>query len=97
MGQKLASHQLELYKRIDEILYYKWDPIGISDDGWARDEYQSYLPQIFNLALEYDIPEPIMKYLKFVSVKHLGLSPNNLNDIAIAKLILRTKEFIEES
>jgi len=45
MGQKLPPKQLELYKRIDEILFYRWDPIGVSDGAWARDEYQSYLPQ----------------------------------------------------
>ena len=37
MGKKLPPDQLELYKRIDEILFYKWDPIGISDGDWARD------------------------------------------------------------
>jgi hypothetical protein len=36
MGKKLTPNQMELYKRIDEILFYKWDPIGISDSDWAR-------------------------------------------------------------
>ena len=26
-----------LYSRIDEILFYKWDPIGVSDSNWPRD------------------------------------------------------------
>ncbi|MDP2523831.1 hypothetical protein Q8W30_14745 [Neptunomonas phycophila] len=46
MGKKLPPDQLELYKRIDEFLFYKWDSIGISDGDWARDEYQSYLPRV---------------------------------------------------
>lgn len=52
MGIKLLPGQLAFYKRIDEILFYKWDPIGISDSDWSRDEYQSYVPQVFKLALE---------------------------------------------
>jgi len=32
MGNKLPPKQLVLYKRIDKTLYYKWDPIGMSEE-----------------------------------------------------------------
>jgi hypothetical protein len=35
----------ELYRRIDEVVHYLWDPIGVSDVPEARDEYHSYLPE----------------------------------------------------
>ncbi len=92
MGQKLSPQQMELYKRIDEILFYKWDPIGISDGDWARDEYQSYLPQVFKLSLENDTPEPIAAYLGIISTENMGLSAAKSLDMAIAKLIFRIKE-----
>ena len=44
MGKRFPPHQLGLYKRIDEILWEDWDPIGVNDVEEARDEYQSYLP-----------------------------------------------------
>jgi hypothetical protein len=48
MGKTLPPDQLALYKRIDEILWEDWDPIGVVAFGdAARDEYQSYLPSIF--------------------------------------------------
>ena len=50
MGQKLPAKQLELYKRIDEVLWQDWDPIGVSDCEGARDEYHSYLPKVFRMA-----------------------------------------------
>ena len=91
MGQKLSPQQSELYKRIDEILYYKWDPIGISDGDLTRNEYQSYLPQVFKLALENNNPEPIANYLTVITTDNMGLSEEKKRDIKIAKLILKIK------
>ena len=96
MGQKLPPHQLELYKRIDEVLFYKWDPIGVSDGDWARDEYQSYLPQVFKLVLENDSPERSAEYLTIVATESMGLSATKESDLKIAKLILEIKDGIEE-
>ena len=92
MGHKLPPQQMKLYKRIDEILFYKWDPIGISDGDWARDEYQSYLPQVFKLALENSNPEPIANYLTIIRTENMGLSAAKQHDIIIAELILELKE-----
>ena len=94
MGQKLPPQQMELYKRIDEVLFYKWDPIGISDGDWARDEYQSYLPQVFKMALENNKPEAIANYLTIITTENMGLSETKEHDIKIAKLILEIKEGI---
>jgi hypothetical protein len=91
MGKKLPPLQLELYKRIDEILFYKWDPIGISEMDWSRDEYQGYLPEVFKLTLEGNDPEPIEQYLKIIRTDNMGLSPADSKDRAIAKLILDIK------
>jgi hypothetical protein len=39
MNNKLTINQSELFRRIDEILFYVWDPIGVNDSPYARDEY----------------------------------------------------------
>lgn len=39
----------ELYKKIDEILWNNWDPIGVNDIEAIRNEYKSYVPYIVNL------------------------------------------------
>jgi len=39
----------ELRTRIDEILHYVWDPIGVSPSPAARDEYRSYAGKIEEL------------------------------------------------
>ncbi|MCC4283920.1 hypothetical protein LL273_09290 [Marinobacter salarius] len=94
MGKKLPPDQLEFYRRVDEILYYKWDPIGVSDSDWARDEYQSYLPRVFVLALEGNSSEIIANYLGVVSTESMGLSHTPEHDLKIARLIIEIKEKI---
>lgn len=49
------SQQNELHKRIDEVLYYLWDPIGISDEPCVRGEYSSYVSSIFNFVINEDL------------------------------------------
>jgi hypothetical protein len=49
LGEKLPPQELELYKRCDEVLHYLWDPIGVAGAPGARDEYRSYLPNVFAL------------------------------------------------
>ncbi len=44
----------ELKRRVDEVLYYVWDPIGVSDEPFARGEYHSYVPRVSQLVKESD-------------------------------------------
>ena len=48
----LSDKQKALYRRVDEVLHYVWDPIGISDTPEARNKYHGYLPRIFNLLIK---------------------------------------------
>ncbi|MET3555842.1 hypothetical protein ABIC50_005787 [Burkholderia sp. 567] len=47
MGRKWTKIELELCRRVDEVLYYVWAPIGVAHSPAARDEYQGYLPKVF--------------------------------------------------
>ncbi len=74
MGQKLAPDQMELYRRVDEVLHYIWDPIGVAGAPEARDEYYSYLPHVFSL-LQRDAPsEEITSFLLTTATERMGLS-----------------------
>ncbi len=92
MGQKLPPKQLELYQRLDEILWVDWDPIGVSGVAEARDEYYSYLPRVFHLALENADAKRIAEYLFSIETEAMGLSGNMKHCVEIAELILRTKD-----
>jgi hypothetical protein len=90
MGQKLPPAELALYKAIDEILWRDWDPIGISGVDGARDEYQMYLPQVYQLALAGDRAK-IADYLFTVAVERMGLTTQRNQHLAAADKILAAK------
>lgn len=56
-----------LYNRIDEILFYKWDPIGVSDSNWPRDEYKLYVNNVLDLAVNNITAQPLAEYLTYLS------------------------------
>ncbi len=85
-----------LYKRIDEILYYKWDPIGISDTDWARDEYQSYLPTVYRMVIQDSAPEAIANYLDGIAVSSMGLNSAKEHCYEMAELMLSVKDLCLE-
>jgi hypothetical protein len=89
MGKKLPPDQLALYKRIDDILWSDWDPIGVSKmDDWPRDEYQGYLPHVFSLALKNASAEEIGAFLHEVASKRMGLGSKLSDHLPIAEKIV---------
>jgi len=71
-----TQEDTELYRRVDEVLHYLWDPIGVSGIPLARNEYQSYVPQVFALLNENADTERIAVYLNEVVTKRMGLREN---------------------
>ncbi|EOB2820626.1 hypothetical protein ACIL2Z_004225, partial [Vibrio vulnificus] len=61
---------------------------------WARDEYQSYLPQLFSLVRQSQSPQEICKYLT-ESTQYMGLQLSRDHDLAVAKLILEVKDSLD--
>ena len=94
MGSKLSPPDEELYRRTDEVLHYIWDPIGVSGAPTARDEYYSYLPQVFSLLRNNAAAEAIAAYLFQVATEHMGLAGNKEHAIQVAEVLLDWKETI---
>ena len=94
MGQKLNPKENELYKRTDEVLFYIWDPVGVSKEPYARDEYLAYLPQVFQLLLNNKPKEIIVEYLLSVVSDKIGLSPNKKETEEVVEILKEYKEKI---
>lgn len=73
--------------RIDEILFYKWDPIRLSNSNTARDEYTLYVKGVLELALNSQKPEPLADHLTYLSTEAIGVAGDRKTDIAVAALI----------
>ncbi len=93
---KLSRQDDELIKRVDEVLHYLWDPIGVRDTPAARDEYASYVNQVFKLLKDDASIEQISKHLGNLKGMSMGMpqSGNNDSEKEIASILIDWKELI---
>ncbi len=76
-----ATNDLIVYKKIDDILWFEWDPIGINDSA-PRDEYQGYVPEIFRLKKNGADRMKIAQKLLDLESKIIGM-PGTMNKCLI--------------
>lgn len=74
MEKHLPASQSELYRRVDEVLHYLWDPIGSAGVPEARDEYDSYVPQVFSMIVANRDAKEIEEHLISIESDRMGLS-----------------------
>lgn len=84
----------ELSRRVDEVLYYVWDPIGVSPEPYARAEYETYVPKVRELVEQNDDIKPISSYLAEIVRDWMGMSPDKKQCDHTAELLLRHKQAI---
>ena len=85
----------ELYRRVDEVAHYLWDPIGISDVPEARDEYHAYLPELYSRTKIGKIDE-IIEYMQWVVVDRMGMSFDSVKAKQSAEVMVAWKDAINE-
>ena len=90
MNGSLNESERELWRQIDSILLKDWDPIGVYGYG-ADDEYSSYVPHIFKLAIGGAIAPAIADALAVIRHQYIGLSPRDdqSEELRIAEQIIR--------
>lgn len=84
-----AAKDFLLYKKIYDILWFDWDPIGINDIA-PRDEYQGYVPEIFGLVKAKADRQEIADRLHRLETENMGMSGTIENCLTIADKILQT-------
>ena len=87
-GIQSDTREKGLYKQIDEILFYEWDPLGVSDYEEARGEYYSYLPMMLRLKLQGADVSFIANHLFKIETETMGLLGNLQRCELVANRIL---------
>lgn len=87
----------DLYRMVDEVLHYVWDPIGVSTEPRARDEYYAYVPSVFSLVRDDRNAREIAAHLRSIAVERIGLSAAPEAEANVARLLLEWKELIRSS
>jgi hypothetical protein len=64
-----------VHNRVDEIMHYIWDPIGVAGEPGARDEYDAYVPHVVEMLFGGASADAITKYLHSIESEAMGVSP----------------------
>ena len=92
--ERFAQNELE--KRVDEVLFYLWDPIGVSDEPYARAEYRSYVTSVLGHVENNKTANEMAGYLCTIESDSMGLTPNKENALKAAQILITHKEAIDE-
>jgi hypothetical protein len=82
------SYEGELHTRINEVLHYIWDPIGVRGEPNARDEYDAYVPQVYSLLQAGATAEQIAVRLDEIATERMGLNSNTKHSLLTAHNLL---------
>ncbi|AEF04636.1 hypothetical protein J5X92_20455 [Alteromonas sp. K632G] len=83
----------QLFKAVDEILFYLWDPLDCKEIPAARDEYRSYVPKVLDYLTSDNNEEKIAKYLAGLEINSMGRSVASQNSIEIARILIEAKDW----
>ncbi|MCE5340625.1 MAG: hypothetical protein LLF92_05795 [Planctomycetaceae bacterium] len=93
---KIERKDKELYRRVDEVIHYLWDPIGVAGEPYARNEYESYVPKIFGMIKADKESETISKYLHDIINDKMGLTANIKMCDKVVVILKTYKKIIDE-
>lgn len=82
------------FDKIHLILIKEWDPIGVGNEPYAQDEYDSYIPAIYRLLSEGADEHKLTKHLEQLATVSMGLSSGTDHDALIAR---RLREVLGDS
>ena len=86
----------ELRRRVDEVLFYVWDPIDVNHEPNARGEYTGYVSEVLELVEANDNIQAISKHLVKIISSYMEMSPDKKQCDYTAELLLRHKQAIIE-
>lgn len=80
------------HEAIRSVLLREWDPIGVADVPEARDEYDSYVGQIYGLLIRREPKHVLVDHLWSIETEHMGLLGNRPHTEQIADRLLAVAE-----
>jgi hypothetical protein len=87
MIDKIQSRSLRAQVR--DVLLNTWDPIGISDEPNAQNEYDSYIDPIYDLLISQASDDVLIDYLHWVVFEQMGIDAASREDMRETVTALR--------
>lgn len=74
-----------------------WDPLGVAGVPQARDEYEAYVPKVFQLVKATPDGRDVVDYLGRLRVTHMGVQADPTHDSNIVEVLLEWRGHLAES
>lgn len=86
----------ELLQRVDEVLYYLWDPLGVAREPLSRQEYSAFVSDVFAALLDDADEQRLMELLLLLETEFLGLAPRPSQARRIAEVLVDWRALLEQ-
>ena len=85
--RKFTEEQIRIYKKINDIIWEDWNPIGLSKEE-SPNEYDGYLGQLFSLKIKGVEKLAITEYLFKTDKEIMGIDSDKQYCEKIAEKII---------
>ena len=96
MSSPSDQFEPELLQRIDEVLYYLWDPLGVAREPQSRQEYSAFVSEVFAAILDDADEQRLMELLLLLETEFLGLGPRPSQARRIAEVLVDWRALLEQ-
>ena len=96
MSNTADQFEPELLQRVDEVLHYHWDPLGVSREPAARQEYAAFVPEVFDALLDDADEHRVMELLLLLESEFLGLGPRPSQARRVAEMLVDWRALLEQ-
>jgi hypothetical protein len=89
MGSLDIDKIAEVHRQLDRVLFFQWDPIGVSSYPEAQNEYRGYVRGVYDIAVQSRSALAVAEHLAAIECDAMGLSgraPDAL--LPVAQMIL---------
>lgn len=80
--------EISIQNVIQKVLIEEWDPIGVGYLPEAQDEYDSYIPMIYELLILNKPKNEIFDYLWWAETQHMGLKGEKIKTEKLAQRLI---------
>lgn len=76
MSDQFFDNAQRMQAVIKQALLKEWDPIGVGAIPEAKEEYDSYVPKIYEMLIQRKTKQEMFDYLWWVETEQMGLTGN---------------------
>jgi hypothetical protein len=85
MTESKERRAAEIQDAIRQVLFRDWDPIGVNENEYLRDEYDGYIARVYRVLVGSRSENDLVQLLYRIELEEIGAasrSPEELRPIA---------------